>query len=89
MDTNFGDKEMLNDMLAGQKMITGLYNTMSNECSDESLRNDMLTILREEHNMQNNVFKEMQKRGWYTPVEADQSAVMQSKAKFSGIQSTL
>ncbi len=86
---NLGDKEMMTDMLADQKMITGIYNTFSNECTNDALRSDMLTILREEHNMQADVFNEMRKRGWYTPVDADASAVQQAKAKYAGIQADL
>ena len=59
---NLGDKEMMGDVLAGQKMITGIYNTFSNECTNDALRTDMLTILREEHNIQADVFNEMKKR---------------------------
>ena len=89
MNCNFGDKEIMNDVLSNQKHITGIYNTFSNECVCETLRNDMLTILREEHNIQADVFNEMQKRGWYAPPQADTTAVNQVKTKFTGIQSTL
>ena len=86
---NLGDKEMMGDVLAGQKMITGIYNTFSNECTNDALRTDMLTILREEHNIQADVFNEMKKRGWCAPANADTSAIQQAKAKFTGIQSSL
>lgn len=86
---NLGDKEMMDDVLSGQKMITSIYNTFSNECTNDALRTDMLTILREEHNMQADVFNEMKKRGWYAPADADASAVQQAKAKYTGIQSSL
>ena len=89
MNTAFDDKEMINDILANQKLLTGIYNVSSNECADDALRNDMLTILREEHNIQANVFKEMRKRGWYTTQDADASSVNQAKAKFNAIQPNL
>ncbi|MBE6811987.1 MAG: spore coat protein [Ruminococcaceae bacterium] len=86
---NLGDKEMMSDVLSGQKMIASIYNTFSNECTNDALRTDMLTILREEHNMQADVFNEMKKRGWYAPANAEQTAVQQAKTKYTGIQSTL
>lgn len=89
MNNTFTDKEMMNDVLADQKMISSIYNTFSNECVNEALRNDMLTILREEHNMQANVFNEMKKRGWYAPPNAEMTAIEQAKTKFTGIQSSL
>lgn len=89
MYCNLGDKEIMNDVLSTQKHITGIYNTFSNECVCDSLRNDMLTILREEHNIQANVFNEMQKRGWYAPPNADASAIQQAKAKYTGVQASL
>lgn len=89
MNCNLSDQEIMTDVLSTQKHITGIYNTFSNECVSEALRNDMLTILREEHNMQASVFSEMQKRGWYAPPCAQQAAIDQAKAKFTGIQATL
>ncbi len=89
MNCNFGDKEKMTDLLSHQKMITNLYNTYSNECSDNALRNDFLTILREEHNMQADIFTELKKRGWYMPTEAEQTEISQAKAKYQGIQASL
>lgn len=63
---NLTDEEMMNDLLTSQKHITGVYNSFSNECTHQPLRNDFLNILREEHAMQSNVFTEIQKRGWYS-----------------------
>ena len=53
------DEEIMNDILSSQKHITGVYNTFSNECTHQALRNDFLNILREEHNIQVDVFTEM------------------------------
>ena len=89
MNMNLSDQEIMTDVLFNQKQMTGIYNTFANECSQDALRNDMLTILREEHNMQATVFNEMQKRGWYAPADADLTAVNQANAKYKGIRSTL
>ncbi len=89
MNCNLGDKEIMNDVLSSQKSITGIFNTFSNECVCDALRNDMLTILREEHNIQADVFGEIQKRGWYVTKDAQQTDVQQAKTKFTGIQASL
>lgn len=61
----FDDKAMMNDALISQKMLTDDYNTFANECATPSVRNEFLSILSEEHQIQADVFDEMNKRGWY------------------------
>jgi spore coat protein CotF len=85
MNTNFHDKEMLTDVLASQKSITGGYNTVVNECACSRLKSDMLNILNDEHKIQHDVFLEMQKRGWYPTEAADQNKINQVKQQYSGI----
>jgi spore coat protein CotF len=78
-----GDKELMNDSIASQKHIEGAYNTYANECVNPALRTDFLNILKEEHDIQAELFSEMQKRGWYQTKPAEQSDINQSKQKFS------
>lgn len=86
MNTNtnsqLSDQEMMVDALSSQKFITGNYNTFSGECSGDSLRSKMLDILEEEHNIQNDIFQEMQKRGWYQVQNAQQSKIDETKQKY-------
>ena len=81
MNTNstFTDREIMDDILSSQKHITDGYNSFSNECVNQQLQNDMLNILKEEHNMQFTVFNEMQKRGWYTPSAAQAQMINETK----------
>ncbi|MBR1810851.1 MAG: spore coat protein [Clostridia bacterium] len=83
------DKEIMEDMLSSQKAITGVYNTFSNECSHQNIRDDFLNILRDEHNIQSCIYTEMQKRGWYAPAEAQQPQIDQVKNKFQTISASL
>jgi len=80
------DKEILNDSLATQKELTSSYNTVANECAMPALRDEMLKILSEEHQIQVNLFTEMQKRGWYPTPLAQQQKVQCAKDKFTGAQ---
>lgn len=84
-DSKFTDREIMDDILSSQKHITDGYNTFSNECVNQNLQNDMLNILREEHNMQFTVFSEMQKRGWYNPASAQAQMINDTKTKFESI----
>lgn len=91
MNTNsaFTDKEIMDDVLNSQKHISDIYNTYSNECTNQQLQDDMLKILREEHTIQFNVFGEMQKRGWYSPSAAQAQMINETKTKFENIATQL
>lgn len=83
MNTNqFGDREMMEDALSSQKFITEGYNTFANECASPALKTDFMNILNEEHQIQHELFLEMQKRGWYLVEAADQNKVQQEKQKY-------
>ena len=86
---NLDDQQILNDMLSSQKQISGAYNTFGGECVHESLKCDLLNILRDEHNMQSGVFSQMQQRGWYQPAAAQQSKVDAAKTKFQNLSAQL
>jgi len=77
------EKEMLNDLIASQKQITASYNTFAGECVNPNLRNAFLNILGEEHQIQADIFSDMQANGWYQPEQAEQQKVQQTKQKLS------
>ncbi len=81
----FGDREMMDDALSSQKFITEVYNTFANECTSGALKTEFMNILTEEHQIQHDIFAEMQKRGWYAPEAADQNKVNQAKQKFQNM----
>ena len=78
----FSDKDILQDALASQKFVTGNYNTFTTECITPEVRGVFMSILKEEHDMQNEVFTEMQRRGWYQVQPAEQQKLQQVKTKF-------
>ena len=80
--TTFSDKDILTDALASQKFVTGNYNTFTTECATPEIRGVFMQILKEEHELQNEVFTEMQKRGWYQVTPAEQQKIAQVKSKF-------
>lgn len=89
MNGDLGDREMMDDVLSSQKHLTGIYNTFANECVSDALRNDMLNILREEHNIEASVFNEMKKRGWYAPPAAEQQQINSARTKYTNMQASI
>ena len=77
------DREMLTDALSSEKFMTENYNQYANECASPSLMNEFMNLLSEEHQIQHEVFTELQKRGWYPTQEAPAEKVQQAKLKFS------
>ena len=80
METVYGEKEALDDALTSVKTATGNYNTFSNECVHENVRNVMLKILEQEHEIQDDVFKIMHDKGLYPTPEAESKKVEQNLA---------
>ena len=81
--TQMQDKEFMNDVLSSQKHITGTYSTFANECAGKMIRDDLLSILREEHEIQADVFNEITTRGWYQTTPAEQQKIDQAKQKYA------
>ena len=48
-DAPLSETEILEDLLASQQQIAELYNSAA-DCTTGTLKNDLLAILREEHN---------------------------------------
>ncbi len=83
-----GDKEQLFDALSAQKFTTSNFNTFANECDNQSLRNDMMSILNEEHTIQYDIYKEASKRGWYPVAPAEQQKIDMAKQKFMNMKNS-
>ncbi len=78
----YSEKEMFADALTAEKTATTLYNTFSNECVHDNVRNAILDCLEKEHAIQNQVFNMMHDRGYYPTPSADTQKVTEAKQKF-------
>lgn len=78
----YTEKEVLSDALSAQKACTELFNKASNECVHENVRESLLDILEEEHEIQQDVFVMMHDKGMYPTPEADQKKVDQLKQQY-------
>lgn len=85
-NTDMTEKEMMTDILNSQKQMTGMYNTFANECSAPAVRDEFMNLLNEEHQIQADVFSEMQKRGWYPVENVEQQKIEQAKQKYKNAQ---
>ncbi len=82
MNQIYTEKEILDDALATEKASTGVYNNFSNECVHENVRNVMLDILEQEHDIQDDVFRMMHARGLYPTPDAEQKKIDEAKQKY-------
>jgi hypothetical protein len=80
-----GDKEYVFDSLQSQKKVSEGYNTFASECANVNLKNDFLNILRDEQQIEYELFCELQNRGWYQVQPAPQPQVEQAKQKFANM----
>ena len=78
----YTDKEILGDALTSVKTATNDYNTYSNECVHDNVRDVMLNLLEKEHDIQNEVFNMMHSRGLYPTPDAQNQKVQEAKEIF-------
>ena len=83
MSSIYTDKEVLGDALTIAKTSTCNYNTYSNECVHDDVRETMLNILSDEHEIQNDIFHMMHQRGYYPTPSAEADKIEQTKSQFS------
>lgn len=83
MQEIYTEKEILGDALSSQKATTALFNTSANECVHEDVRQTLLNILNEEHEIQQDVFNMMHAEGYYPTPDADTKKVQQLKQQYS------
>lgn len=87
INPSFGDREIMDDILASQKQMTADYNNAANECASSALQTEFMTLLGEEHQIQMEIFQEMQKRGWYPTEQAPQKKITETREQFMGTNS--
>ena len=79
---NFSDKDRLTDALNAQKYAAGHYNEFACESATPDVRACVMNILCEEHPIQEELFDEMNSRGWYPTEAADDNKLQTAKDQF-------
>ena len=75
-------KMVATDLLNSQKFVTGVYNSLLCEACTSDVRRALSSILDDEHAIQNDIFNEMSKRGWYVTQKAEENKLSNAKSKF-------
>ena len=78
----YTEKEIYGDALSAQKACTNQFNMAANECTHEDVRQTMMKILNQEHEIQKNVFDNMHAAGYYPTPAAEEKKVQDAKQKF-------
>ena len=60
---NFGDREIMEDVLASQRQMTAEYNAAANQCASSALQSEFMTLLGEEQQIQMELFQECRRPG--------------------------
>ena len=79
----YTEKEIYGDALSAQKASTSQFNLAANECTHEDVRQTMMKILNQEHEIQKSVFDNMHAAGFYPTPAAEDKKVQEAKQKFS------
>ena len=82
------DQERMTDFICSEKKMSANYDTFASECVSLSLRDDFLKIFNQSHQIQTDLFKMSQSKGWYQVEQAPQSKVSQAYTRFSNQQPT-
>lgn len=61
----FGDREIMTDLLLGTKHISANYHRAVLESANDRIRNTMIQLNNDEINMQKQLFDLMHDRNWY------------------------
>lgn len=77
------EKDRLTDSLITQKYIASGYNKAASESANSQLMDTFISIMRDEHQIQHEIFSEMKNRGWYQPKMANMSDLNQHMNKWT------
>ncbi|KUK83458.1 MAG: Uncharacterized protein XD97_0177 [Pelotomaculum thermopropionicum] len=77
------EKDRLTDTLITQKYIASGYNSAASESANTQLMENFMGILRDEQQIQHEIFNEMKNRGWYQPSAAKMNDITQSLNQWS------
>ncbi|NLI13911.1 spore coat protein [Pelotomaculum propionicicum] len=77
------EKDRLTDTLITQKYIATGYNTAALESANNQIMDAFSGILRDEQQIQHEIFTEMNSRGWYQPKAANPNDITQNINKWN------
>lgn len=79
---NYGEKEILTDLLGTQKYTTASYNTSLLESATPEVVSCFKNLLEEEHRIQETVFNMMHSKGLYPTPTAEERKISEAKETY-------
>ena len=79
----FGEKERMHDCLDTEKYLIGIYQTALTEAATPEVVQTLTDLLSDNFRMQQQLFREMNSRGWYPVTKAEEQKIAQTKQKFA------
>ena len=79
----FGEKETMHDCLDTEKYLIGIYQTALTEAATPEVVQTLTDLLSDNFRMQQQLFREMNSRGWYPVTKAEEQKIAQMKQKFA------
>ena len=86
MEQNFNDKEILTDLLCGEKHLSGSYNTSLLESATPAVVSCFTEIGEDVHRIQRGIFNMMHSRGMYPTPSAEEKKVSEAKQTYGQTQ---
>ena len=80
------DKLLMQDILMLEKGVCDLYMHGAIESSTNNISEAFKCALNDSLNMQNEIYSEMQSKGWYTTENAEQDKINTLRTKFTNMQ---
>ncbi|MCC8129410.1 MAG: spore coat protein [Clostridiales bacterium] len=77
------DQERITDLILLEKKMSTNYNEFASECTNIQLRNQFLSLLSKDHDIQSDLYQAATSRGWYQTRPADGAQINQTYQKFS------
>ena len=79
MNCGFGDKERSTDLLQREKHLAGVYNSSLLEAATPEVVSCLKELLGDTCSMQQQLFQDMNARGWYPVTKAEEQKINQIK----------
>ena len=86
---SLSEKELINDLLAGEKQVISAYSTGMTESSCPNLRNTLEDNFKNVEQTQYEIFHAMNQKNWYPIKDADSNEVQQLKNETTTMSSQL
>ena len=78
----YTDKEQITDLLMSEKYLTACYNGYLLEAATPEVIGCLKELLNNTHATQEQLFGEMNSRGWYPVTKAEDQKLNQTKMKY-------